>query len=196
MTDRFDPLATSELITSGYRRYLRSLLPVREPRIATALDHQITHSPLLTKGPLLEATPPYQPGATLDDADQGRRAESGVSAAGQRRAAAHSAAARASGAGDPQGRRRAQRGRRHGHWVRQDRELPAADPQRAVRRARARRARPRRPGTAAVPDERPGQRPDEAAAPACWQPRRTSRSAGTSGTPGRATGRRPRRSAS
>ena len=66
MTDRFDPLETSALISSGYRRYLRSLLPVRDPRIATALDHVITHSPLLTKGPLLEATPPYQPGATLD----------------------------------------------------------------------------------------------------------------------------------
>jgi ATP-dependent helicase YprA (DUF1998 family) len=66
MTDQFDPLMTSELITSGYRRYLRSLLPVRDPRIATALDHEITNSGLLTKGPLLEATPPYKPGATLD----------------------------------------------------------------------------------------------------------------------------------
>jgi ATP-dependent helicase YprA (DUF1998 family) len=65
MTDLFDPLATSELITSGYRRYLRSLLPVREPHLATALDHEIAHSTLLTKGPLLEATPPYLPGATL-----------------------------------------------------------------------------------------------------------------------------------
>jgi ATP-dependent helicase YprA (DUF1998 family) len=66
MTDRFDPLETSALISSGYRRYLRSLLPVRDPRIATALDYAITHSPLLTKGPLLEATPPYQPGVTLE----------------------------------------------------------------------------------------------------------------------------------
>jgi ATP-dependent helicase YprA (DUF1998 family) len=66
MTDRFDPLQTSALISSGYRRYLRSLLPVRDPRIAAALDHAITHSSLLTKGPLLEATPPYQPGVTLD----------------------------------------------------------------------------------------------------------------------------------
>ena len=67
MTDRFDPLETSALISSGYRRYLRSLMPVRDPRIATALDHAITHSPLLVKGPLLEATPPYQPGVTLED---------------------------------------------------------------------------------------------------------------------------------
>ena len=66
MTDRFDPLETSALISSGYRRYLRGLLPVRDPRIATALDHAITHSPLLIKGPLLEATPPYQPGVTLE----------------------------------------------------------------------------------------------------------------------------------
>ena len=65
MTDRFDPLATSQLITDGYRRYLRSLLPVRDPKIAMALDYQITHSPLLAKGPLLEATPPYAHGATL-----------------------------------------------------------------------------------------------------------------------------------
>jgi ATP-dependent helicase YprA (DUF1998 family) len=66
MTDRFDPLATSQLIIEGYRRYLRSLLPVRDPKIATALDYQITNSGLLTKGPLLEATPPYEHGATLD----------------------------------------------------------------------------------------------------------------------------------
>ena len=66
MANRFDPLETSALIISGYRRYLRSLLPVRDPRIAAALEHEITHSDLLTKGPLLEATPPYQHGATLD----------------------------------------------------------------------------------------------------------------------------------
>jgi ATP-dependent helicase YprA (DUF1998 family) len=66
MTDRFDPLETSAQIVAGYRRYLRSLLPIRDLRIATALDHQIAHSDLLTKGPLLEATPPYERGATLD----------------------------------------------------------------------------------------------------------------------------------
>jgi ATP-dependent helicase YprA (DUF1998 family) len=66
MTDRFDPLATSEEIISGYRRYLRSLLPVREPRIAAALEKEIASSTLLTRGPLLEATPPYLPSATLD----------------------------------------------------------------------------------------------------------------------------------
>ncbi|GAA4211636.1 DEAD/DEAH box helicase [Microbispora amethystogenes] len=60
-----DPLKTSALITDTYRRYLRSILPVRDPKIAEALVAEITNSPILTKGPLLEATPPYQTGATL-----------------------------------------------------------------------------------------------------------------------------------
>lgn len=60
-----DPIATSALLRGTYRRYLRSLLPVREPAIAAALAGQIDASPLLTKGPLLEATPPYRTGATL-----------------------------------------------------------------------------------------------------------------------------------
>ncbi|MDB4873123.1 MAG: helicase, C-terminal:DEAD/DEAH box helicase, N-terminal, partial [Gemmatimonadales bacterium] len=80
MTDSLDPLHTSELITGTYRRYLRSLLPVRDAAIAAALEAQITDSPLLTKGPYLEATPPYATGATLDTLiregvlDQGFRA--------------------------------------------------------------------------------------------------------------------------
>jgi ATP-dependent helicase YprA (DUF1998 family) len=66
MTATFDPLATSELIIEGYRRYLRSLLPVRDARIAKALDQEISRS-ALTKGPLLESAPPYAHGATLAD---------------------------------------------------------------------------------------------------------------------------------
>jgi ATP-dependent helicase YprA (DUF1998 family) len=67
VTHTLDALATSDLIVESYRRYLRSLLPVREPRIAEALTAAITQSPMLTKGPLLEATPPYAPGKTLRD---------------------------------------------------------------------------------------------------------------------------------
>ena len=66
MTSPFDPLATSELIIDGYRRYLASLLPVRDARIAAALESEISRS-LLTKGPLLESAPPYAHGATLAD---------------------------------------------------------------------------------------------------------------------------------
>jgi len=62
-----DAIATSALLSSTYRRYLRSLLPVRDPALAAALAGCIAASPLLTKGPLLEATPPYRAGATLRD---------------------------------------------------------------------------------------------------------------------------------
>ncbi|MDN5749758.1 MAG: DEAD/DEAH box helicase, partial [Pseudonocardia sp.] len=60
-----DPLDASRTIVAGYRRYLRSLLPLRDSRLATALDHAIDTSALLTKGPLLESTPAYAPGASI-----------------------------------------------------------------------------------------------------------------------------------
>jgi ATP-dependent helicase YprA (DUF1998 family) len=60
-----DPIVTSALLSGTYRRYLRSLLPVRDAALARALAERIDSSPLLTKGPLLEATPPYLTGATL-----------------------------------------------------------------------------------------------------------------------------------
>ena len=63
--DTFDPLSASVQITEGYRRYLRSLLPLRDPALAAALDEAIDTSPILTKGPLLEITPAYAPGATI-----------------------------------------------------------------------------------------------------------------------------------
>ena len=62
-----DVIATSALLSATYRRYLRSLLPVREPALAAALAGRIADSPLLTKGPILEATPPYRTGASLRD---------------------------------------------------------------------------------------------------------------------------------
>ncbi|HEY6790846.1 MAG TPA: DEAD/DEAH box helicase, partial [Trebonia sp.] len=60
-----DVVATSTLLSATYRRYLRSLLPVRDPALAAALRDAIDGSPLLTKGPILEATPPYRTGASL-----------------------------------------------------------------------------------------------------------------------------------
>jgi ATP-dependent helicase YprA (DUF1998 family) len=60
-----DVVAASARLGATYRRYLRSLLPVREPALAAALRDAIEYSPLLTKGPILEATPPYRTGASL-----------------------------------------------------------------------------------------------------------------------------------
>ena len=64
MTSRFDPIDVSAMIGDGYRRYLGSLLPLRDPSLADALAEQISGSPLLSKGPLLEATPAYETGRT------------------------------------------------------------------------------------------------------------------------------------
>jgi ATP-dependent helicase YprA (DUF1998 family) len=62
-----DAISTSALLSATYRRYLRSLLPVRDPALATALTGCIMASPLLTKGPLLETTPSYRTGVRLRD---------------------------------------------------------------------------------------------------------------------------------
>ena len=62
-----DVIATADNLSLTYRRYLRSLLPVRDPELAPALRDAIDGSPMLTKGPVLEATPPYQTGASLRD---------------------------------------------------------------------------------------------------------------------------------
>ncbi len=62
-----DVVATAEHLSLTYRRYLRSLLPGRDPSLTRALRDAIDSSPMLTKGPVLEATPPYQTGASLRD---------------------------------------------------------------------------------------------------------------------------------
>lgn len=60
-----DALAASEEIVVTYRRYLASLLPVSDAAVEAALREQIESNPLLHKGPILEATPPYARGATI-----------------------------------------------------------------------------------------------------------------------------------
>lgn len=67
MTDRLDPLAAGAGIEASYKRYLKTLLAPRDPQLAAAFDAAIDESTLLTKGPMLELTPPYAPGASLGE---------------------------------------------------------------------------------------------------------------------------------
>ncbi|GAA3571360.1 DEAD/DEAH box helicase [Microlunatus spumicola] len=67
MTANINAVATAEAIKAQYRRYLQSLMTVRDPVLDAALHRAITDTSLLDKGPYLEATPPYAPGATLQD---------------------------------------------------------------------------------------------------------------------------------
>jgi ATP-dependent helicase YprA (DUF1998 family) len=67
MNANINAVATSDDIKATYRRYLQSLLAVRDPKIDAALRAAIDGTPMLDKGPYLEATPPYAPGASLQD---------------------------------------------------------------------------------------------------------------------------------
>lgn len=65
MTTSIDAISTSESIKATYRRYLSSLLAVRDPKIDAALREAIDSTPMLDRGPYLEATPPYAPGKSI-----------------------------------------------------------------------------------------------------------------------------------
>ena len=64
MTDRLDPLETSRQIEQSYKRYLKTLLAPRDGKLADAFDAEIDATTLLTKGPILELTPPYETAST------------------------------------------------------------------------------------------------------------------------------------
>ena len=67
MAERLDPLVTARQIDETYKRYLKTLLGPSDPAIAAAFDAAIDDTRLLTKGPLLELTPPYAPGKSIPD---------------------------------------------------------------------------------------------------------------------------------
>ncbi|MFT4086124.1 MAG: DEAD/DEAH box helicase [Gordonia sp. (in: high G+C Gram-positive bacteria)] len=67
MTDRLDPLLTGRGIESDYKRYLKTLIAPRIPELAAAFDDSVDSSDLLTKGPLLELTPPYESSKSVMD---------------------------------------------------------------------------------------------------------------------------------
>ncbi|MGD9959043.1 DEAD/DEAH box helicase [Nocardioides sp.] len=67
MTGNIDAVGTSTDIKATYRRYLQSLLAVRDPSLDSALREAIDTTHLLDKGPYLEATPPYAPGSSVQD---------------------------------------------------------------------------------------------------------------------------------
>ena len=107
MNANIDAVATSEDIKATYRRYLQSLLAVRDPEIDAALRAAIDGTPTAGQGAVPGGDAAYAPGASLQDLiDEGVSAP-GVRRDGLRGAAAGPAAVCAPGAVDPQGRRRA-----------------------------------------------------------------------------------------
>ena len=65
MTLGIDAVGTSDSIKATYRRYLTSLLAVRDPKIDAALRKAIDGTDMLDRGPYLEATPPYAPAKSI-----------------------------------------------------------------------------------------------------------------------------------
>ncbi|MGP5577341.1 DEAD/DEAH box helicase [Corynebacterium flavescens] len=59
-----DPIAAADRIDSDYRRYLKTLLRPKNEKIRSALVRAVDEADSLTKGPILEMTPPYVPGSS------------------------------------------------------------------------------------------------------------------------------------
>lgn len=67
MTQLFDPISASSSIIGDYQRYLRSLLPLDDVNLSNALDRAITSEATLHRGPILESTPAYVRGSSIND---------------------------------------------------------------------------------------------------------------------------------
>jgi hypothetical protein len=64
---RLNPLSTSQRIEDDYRRYLLSGYAPRSERFRRAFGDALTHNFRLTRGPYLQAAPPFEPGASVRD---------------------------------------------------------------------------------------------------------------------------------
>lgn len=65
MTQHLDPLLASTSVTETYHRYIKTLVDVRDARLAGAFSEAVDLGGSLAKGPYLEATPAHTPGASL-----------------------------------------------------------------------------------------------------------------------------------
>ena len=160
MNDRLDPLDTARQIESSYKRYLKTLLAPRDQALATAFDAEIDSSTMLTKGPILELTPPYETGSTsrqlIDDGvlhSDFARLDSQAFSLNQPLYVHQETAIRKFVSGR---NLVVSTGAAHRYRVRQDGELPDPHHQLAAGRIGKRDTRPRSQGTAPLSDERLG----------------------------------------
>lgn len=61
-----NPVTTTEAITRSYLSYLSTVFPLHDPELRVQFNQQLERPERLVKGPILEATPPFVPGATLE----------------------------------------------------------------------------------------------------------------------------------
>ena len=60
-----DPLAVADKIADEYRSYLTTTYRPADPQLRKELDETLRQDRRIRRGPLLQATPPYEPGSTL-----------------------------------------------------------------------------------------------------------------------------------
>lgn len=65
MTARIDPLRASDRIEEDYRSYLRTTFNLADPRLRDDLEAGLSEERRVRRGPILQASPPYRPGATV-----------------------------------------------------------------------------------------------------------------------------------
>lgn len=63
---RLHPLHTTNQIRDTYLRYLSTIYPFRNPQLREMFHAALAEPERLVKGPLLEASPPFQPGRTIE----------------------------------------------------------------------------------------------------------------------------------
>ncbi len=65
MSESLHPLQTTNLIRDSYLRYLKTIYPFQEVELRTQLWRALETPKLLLKGPLLEASPPFESGRSI-----------------------------------------------------------------------------------------------------------------------------------
>jgi ATP-dependent helicase YprA (DUF1998 family) len=66
MPEYLHPLVTTNRIRDSYLRYLKTIYPFQEPDLRDQFWHALQKPDLLVKGPLLEATPAFKTGRSID----------------------------------------------------------------------------------------------------------------------------------
>jgi len=65
MSFELNPLQTTEHLSATYRRYLKTVFPLRDPALRRQYAAEIDRNDAIAKGPLLEAQPPFLRGRSL-----------------------------------------------------------------------------------------------------------------------------------
>ena len=66
MTGQLHPLQTTSLIRDSYLRYLKTIYPFQERDLRDQFWRALETPDLLVKGPLLEASPPFELGRSIE----------------------------------------------------------------------------------------------------------------------------------